>query len=190
MPRPLYKYRSLSNFQYFEDIILNNRLYATIYSNQNDSDEGFYFHTELALTSEDVRQTYIEKNRAKMCSLSKERNHRLLWGHYADGGRGVNIALEVNDDNLIANRNIIYEGLLEYNEYNNIPPNRRAIDILSRKMPEWEYEREKRYFTYNDYISVDIKEIILGSRINPENEDRVRTLVADNNPNIIIERQP
>lgn len=190
MPRPLYKYRSLSNFQYFEDIILNNRLYATIYSNQNDADEGYYFHTEITVP-EDIRElTYLEKQRVRFCSLSRERHHRLLWGHYADGGRGINIALEVNDSTIIAERNIQYEGLLEYSEYVNISPNRRVIDILSRKMPEWEYERENRYFTYNDYISVDIREIILGSRISPENEDRVRTLVADNNPNIIIERQP
>lgn len=186
MPRLLYKYRSLSNFQYFEDIICNNRLFVSNYRDQNDSDEGHYFHREPILPQEVIEQTYQEKNRIKICSLSMVSNGPTLWGHYADGSRGVNMVLEVNDENIVECRNIKYNGLLEYKEYINIPLHRRAIDILSNKLPSWEYEREKRYFTYNNYISVDIKKVILGCRISADNENRVRSLITENNPDIII----
>lgn len=40
----LYKYRSLDNFKFFIDIILNNRLYAAKYKDLNDPMEGQYYY--------------------------------------------------------------------------------------------------------------------------------------------------
>lgn len=186
MPRKLYKYRSLHNFDNFEDIIRNNRLYASSYQNLNDADEGHYYYSEDVINEVMRREIYNQKKILKICSLSQERNHPLLWGHYSDGSRGVNIVLNVNDNNIITTRNVKYEGLLEYNSQDNIPPNLKAINILTRKLPDWSYEKEKRIFTRNTYVSVVIREIILGARIAPEDERRIRTLIQEVNPNIRI----
>ena len=39
----LYKYRSLENFEFFLDILLNKRLYASSYKDLNDAMEGVYY---------------------------------------------------------------------------------------------------------------------------------------------------
>lgn len=42
----LYKYRSIENFQFFVDIILNKRLYAARYLDLNDPMEGHYIYAD------------------------------------------------------------------------------------------------------------------------------------------------
>ena len=187
MRKTFYKYRDLKNFSHFEKILLENKLHAGIYSDFNDENEGQYTYYE------DTRSQYIidkiksEKNKLRICSLSRKRDDILLWGYYANGSRGVNLVLEIVDKEIIEITDIKYQGLYDHQS---IAHDEEIISltkkILSRKLPNWKHESETRVFTRKEHVDVKIKEIILGSRISENNENNIRELVKNRNPKIKI----
>ncbi|WP_196140644.1 hypothetical protein [Aliikangiella sp. G2MR2-5] len=90
----LYKYRSLDNFQFILDILVNQRLYATSFDEMNDPMEGHYTHSNN-MTPEIIGDFDRYYKEIKICSLSKEKNEPLMWAHYADGARGIVIGVEL-----------------------------------------------------------------------------------------------
>lgn len=95
MTEILYKYRSISNFKNFVDIIVNNRLYAANFESLNDPMEGHYFYDKSTLDEKTRKEIYDKKSGLKICSLSKNSNNYLLWSHYAEGYRGVSIGVKL-----------------------------------------------------------------------------------------------
>jgi hypothetical protein len=91
--RLLYKYRSLTNFKSFVDIILRNRLYASLYKEMNDPMEGQYYYRQGEYDPRTLRTIRDEKQNLRVCSLSRNNHHELMWSHYADGQRGVAIGV-------------------------------------------------------------------------------------------------
>jgi hypothetical protein len=90
----LYKFRSLNNFEFIADIILNQRVYAAQFFDLNDPMEGLFKYThehEAAYIDEVVK----EKKRCRICSFSRTSENILMWSHYADGFRGVCIEVKV-----------------------------------------------------------------------------------------------
>jgi len=67
----LYKFRSLGNFKYFVDIILNNRLYAAKYNDLNDPMEGHYYYKSKEFDSGMREKLRGEKANLRICSLSE-----------------------------------------------------------------------------------------------------------------------
>ncbi len=173
MPREiLYKYRSLDNFEFFVDILVNQSLYATSYKNMNDPMEGIYYASSLSRSIiNDIRS---RKESMNICSLSKERNHPLLWTHYANGSRGVNLGVEITGHNLIK-REIIYGGTPLIDDC--INTSHTALEILTHKLYYWDYEKEVRIFNSNNtQIKVLIKEIILGEKISSHHKKLIKKL--------------
>lgn len=176
MPRPIYyKYRSLENFEFFVDILVNQQLYATTYPKMNDAMEGIYYASGLKPDILKNIRTYKEK--FNICSLSKKQDELLLWAHYANGSRGVNIGVEVTGHYLDI-RDIEYGDLPTINSC--ISPSTTAKEILTHKHESWRYEGEVRIFTQIEkpYIKVLVKEIILGKKITSQHKRLVTELAS------------
>ena len=187
IPDILYKYRSLSNFKHFVDIILNNRLYASNYFDLNDPMEGFYKYTAGLLDRHIIEKLKGEKRRLKICSLSKLRNNQQMWSRYADENRGVVIAVKI-DRIKLRPKLIKYNGLMYFQEsdysFNS------AEKILSHKNDFWSYEEEVRVFTHEEYVSVKILEIITGRKMTKTDCKFLERLKQKVNPAIDISNQP
>lgn len=161
----LYKYRGINNFEFLVDILVNNRLYACHFSELNDPMEGIYYYYSKDY---DQLKNYIEKNKLikndlNICSLSGKKNDPLMWTHYAQEERGINIGVKVINNN-IEKVEYMSSSLLA-NQNFNIQDDDAAKKILKSKLKDWKYENEKRVFTSGHYVEIEIHEIIFGSRI-------------------------
>lgn len=83
----LYKYKSLKQFEYFMDILTQNRLYGSTFKELNDPMEGFFQSKNF--TSEEWEKIKKAKDTVRICSLSKCHDNVLMWTHYADEHRGA-----------------------------------------------------------------------------------------------------
>jgi len=184
----LYKYKSIEQFKYFVDILARERLYAAQYFELNDPMEGQYLYTGSSNgVNKDIEQILkSRKNKIRICSLSKNYKSPVMWSHYANGHRGVVLGVKV-DPNKYNIRSVYYDGPMKIN-LKNLNPN-SAIDILSTKLKAWEYEEEERAFTLDgsQFIDIDLKKIIIGSRMNTRDKGLIKDLVDSICPEVEIE---
>ena len=171
----LYKYRGLSNFRFFVDIILKNRLYAGKYNSLNDPMEGMYISKNKLGDS-----LKNEKDETLICSLSSDPFNTLLWSHYAEEHRGVAIELKVKEPNQAIK--VLYDGICSIDKLE-CPT---AKDILSHKHEVWEYENEYRVFSNKMYINIEIESIICGTRMDNATIGIVKALRDKINPKIKV----
>ena len=168
----LFKYRSLDNFEFFVDILLNQRLFATSYENMNDAMEGIYYN--FGLPKQKLKDIKENKDSLKICSLSQAENDPLLWAHYANGSRGVNLEVEITGHDLDI-KEISYDGVPTIKEC--INTQQTAKEILTHKHESWKYEQEVRVFTTKQYVKIKIIRIILGEKISREHKELISSLV-------------
>lgn len=152
--RILYKYRGLDNFEFFGDIILNNKLYAAQFNTLNDPMEGHYYYS---VNNEDkksidrwMKDFFDRKQKHRICSLSKDNNNMLMWSHYANSHKGVCIGVTIESD-----FSVIHSGPVSY--VNDIPTVRSNVtpkDVLMKKLRSWDYEREHRVITSKQFVNV------------------------------------
>jgi len=57
----LYKYRSLKNFQFIADLLVNNRFYAATFSELNDPMEGLFLYAMGIPGEICIRRNYLEE---------------------------------------------------------------------------------------------------------------------------------
>lgn len=159
----LYKYRPISSFRFLADILLKKRLFASPYFNMNDPMEGFYLMSKKGKLDQSVETTLrSEKEKLRICSLSKWSGHPLLWSHYAEGHNGVAIGVEVSDPLCDVKEVQYVDRPLKINNYS--PDS--AKQILSHKLSAWSYESEVRVFVEGrDFVNITLREISLGSRL-------------------------
>jgi len=182
----LYKYRTIDNFRFFSDIILNNRLFAAKYNSLNDPMEGHYLYHDREITEQTRNLIYSNKENLKICSVSKDDDNFLMWSHYANGHKGVAIGVRF-DRNRYRVKDIDYSVELPHiTAYNS----NTAEDILSKKLDFWNYEKEVRVFTNaGNFIEVKIDKIIVGSKMSDQDYGFISKLVRKINPEILIRRK-
>ncbi|MCE7070941.1 DUF2971 domain-containing protein [Dyadobacter sp. CY327] len=179
----LYKYRSLSNFENFVDIVLNKRLYVALYKDMNDPMEGQYLYHSGAIDRITRDRIYGTKQRLKLCSLSSDSQNALMWSHYADGCRGVAIEVELAPGARL--RRVEYGELVEIFEPGIIEET--AEHILSHKLDIWSYEQEWRVFAEGtNFVDVRISKVILGQRMSPNYKSLVTKLLGRIDGNIVV----
>lgn len=175
MQQHYYKFRGLRDLKRFIDIILNKRLYASRYSELNDPMEGVYL-TE-PLNSNIIRLLKEEKYRTRICSVSKDYKHTLLWTHYADGHKGCCIEVSVPDER-VRPEDINYVRELPF-----INDQRQGKDMLIHKSTVWEYEEEVRFFSIKRFLNVKVHRVIFGIKITNEDynfyEKLIRSIDSD-----------
>ena len=190
----LYKYRSLSNFKRFLDILSRNRLYASSFDKLNDPMEGFFRYSGKFIDYVDELRN--EKQKSVICSLSKTYKDGLMWSFYADEHKGCCLEVEVTGKKGWRKIPVTYT---------NIPANVddtmsssliSSIDyILSTKSVSWRNEQEIRYVkklekNSKPTLSVRIHRIYLGIRMTQEDEGLIRKIVKilnDSHPKKPIE---
>lgn len=185
----LYKFRSLENFEFTADILLNNRLYASDFRNLNDPMEGIFMSNPKKKKKHNLIDKIIsKKEKLKICSLSKWMTNPILWAHYADGFRGICIEIEADRSKLDIEK-IDYQAFvpdIDYTSYKgmdteNFSSNDWAKIILIRKFGEWKYEEEYRIFSKKPFITNDFKitAVYLGMRISDVNKRILEKIVPD-----------
>ncbi len=141
----LYKFRSLQNKKDYCRIIdiIENGFYCNDFLGFNDMNEGVYVNNK-----NNAQITFSEKQKYKICSFSgvKALNSELMWGHYANTGRGVAIEINVEDCSNIKEVN--------YDTCDNLNTMEK---ILKNKSKEWDYEDEYRYLSTNDLANNKVK---------------------------------
>ncbi len=184
----LYKYRSIQEFKNFIDIIINSHLYAAPYFDMNDPMEGQYIYPDGTLSRDIVKAIKGEKQKMRICSLSRTPKNSLMWAHYADGHHGVVIGINV-DRNKYDVRPINYVGLSNVQHANINGTSETAKNILCHKYEAWHYEEEERIFVTDDskFADVNIEKIILGSRMVAQDKNLIRDLVSKIAPEITVE---
>ena len=193
-PYIFYKYKSLNktNFKFFIDIILNNRLHASIYKKMNDKMEGEYYGWIGEETFHDKLKE--GKNELKICSLGSSNDNPTLWEKYANKKRGIAIGVIIGETYKI--EPIQYVDESPFISINN--PNFQQQDIkqtaeyiLSHKLKKWESEKEWRVFVEdcNDYVDVKVIEIIIGIKMDETDHNLIKRLVEKINPDIKVKKQ-
>ena len=179
MAEILYKYRSLQNIERLFDIIINQRLYCSVFTKLNDPMEGFFWHSR-SLSKKRLNEIMKEKFSYRICSLSQSWQDIGLWTFYADEGRGCCIGVESTDDTW-KKRVIQYDNdLPNFDELKNNYGEIMAIEsILNTKLCRWSNESEIRFIkqTRNKYMPIRIRKVILGYKMNKEDEIIIRKMI-------------
>lgn len=180
-----YKYRSLDNFHYVLDIVINKRLFATTFSQMNDPMEGIYTGRQH-FNSIQMQALNQYRHDIKFCSLSRVDDNPLMWSHYADGSRGVviEVELDLNSED-IEIRDVIYGTSFELQHNSNIDE-QLAKDVLSHKASFWQYEEEVRVFTNQEFVPVKVKKIIFGEKADEERKNMLKKIINSFDPSIQI----
>lgn len=173
-----FKFRCLQDLRRFVDIILNKRLFASRYNELNDPMEGVYLTDPR--NREVIRLLKTEKYRTRVCSLSKDYRHTLLWAHYADSHKGCCIEVSVPTERGVPE---------EINYVNDLPiinDLREGKDLLIHKSTVWEYEKEVRFFSKNQFLNVKVHRVIFGKKITKEDFNFYKKLIQSIDPNIDV----
>lgn len=185
----LYKYKTLNNFKYFEDIIANNRLYLPKLKELNDPLEGicnmnfgfagcsYYFGTPVVHPH---YQSALDSFR--VLALTDNPNSIVMWAHYGDQFKGVCIQFKQRGA-LAAAKQVNYSNNLidPLDSLKYIPMTELAQVTLMQKSKEWEYEREYRVLVNDDrqYFQLDkgdIEAVYIGFNTSTENIELVRSV--------------
>lgn len=180
----LYKYRSLQNFKNLVDIFVNNRMYAAPYLELNDPMEGHYLYGSTGELDPNIERLIAgNKEKIRILSLSRSPEIALMWAHYADGNKGVAIGVKLDRGTDV--REVRYTGpyVVQARGFNDDS----AIEILTNKLRVWEYEQEERVFVrQGNFVSLSVREVILGSRMSNQDKSLVKKLVNLINPDIKV----
>lgn len=188
----LYKYRSLENIEFVLDIIKNDRLYCSSYSELNDPFEGVFNSVFDALSYtlpwtipltaklekfEEIQSIKgnLEVKHAKVCSLSKSLEDVRLWAYYADSHKGIVIEVDLPEKDLFE---VTYSPeLAEFGDALEAKPS--STDVLSFKTDHWAFEDEFRIIQQDSYYSVagNIKSIYAGVRLSDFHREILKNLL-------------
>lgn len=173
----LYKYKSLSNFEFVADILINNQLYAAHFEELNDPMEGDFDDEYTGIGY--ANQLREALNEVRICSLSERKDNPILWAHYADGFKGICIELEVPKSFPLSKIN--------YGPFNPVPLDQEdsvydwAVAVLSAKYEEWAHEEEYRILDNKKFITAGFKitAIYFGARTSDTYKTLIRKLVPE-----------
>lgn len=184
----LFKYRSLDNYKFVVDIIVNSRLYAATYSDLNDPMEGYYRYGDGGIPKDLLEKIDEARSRLRLCSLSRNPENALMWAHYANGHRGFLVAADV-DEKVYKLRSVQYDGPSYLRNASENGDEETAINVLCHKHEVWAYEEEERVFvTGANYIGITLREFILGSRMSPQDVSLFKKLVDAHCPHVPVRR--
>lgn len=160
----LYKYRSIENFKWLLDILMNERLYGASFKNLNDPMEGAYRY-DSKVPKAQRNLLLIDRSNTLICSLSERSDIGLMWTHYANEGKGCCIEIEVTSKTWKRIPVVYSDVLPNANDPINI--------VLGTKSSCWEYEKEVRYIrtvedvneTSRHYLEVQVTNVIFGYNV-------------------------
>lgn len=186
----LYKFKPLTDFEFVADIIMNDRLYSAELDNLNDPMEGL-FQYDHGIDRKIVEGIFTAKKQYKVCALTEDFKNPTLWAHYADSFNGICIEIEVDED-IITPHKITYIRdilLISHDRSDKLMGEPQpdaaemAIQSLTRKFKDWEYEQEFRLLNSNGtpYIEsgIKVKSVLFGLRTSIMYQDIIRKIVPE-----------
>lgn len=187
----LYKYRPIANWQFFEDIVINRRLYAAPYRTLNDPMEGLLYLFDKKVSTRYRDSVRVASGRLNVCSLCESRHNTLLWSYYAAGHTGVAIGVTVLDrtsPRVDKPQKVTYDMTvtIDPKTARSKLPGAVAKCVLSQKLTFWHHEKEQRVFTTQRYVPVEIREIVLGCSISKSDARAVRELTSRHAPAVPV----
>lgn len=147
----LYKFRSLGDecsFCRAKDILTSGQFWCSTLWDQNDPMEGVYCFIDNAMSKTERLSVFSTKNHYRICSFSDRVALRrpLMWGHYANGFRGIAIEVKVAAESVTK---VVYKKSTaewpiqsDYREREE-----RVKGLLTTKLTPWRTEREYRFLT-------------------------------------------
>lgn len=166
-----YKFRTVENFNFVIDILINKRLYCSNAKSLNDIMEG-----DVRVGNDGGREVEIletgleierELNKYRVCALSKIFDNHLLWAYYAGGFTGLAIEVDLPDSDITE---VTYDDEFIYLSELIDNHNKEMIvrKVLSKKYKIWRHEKEVRIITTSEFynLSNPIQRVIVGSRMN------------------------
>ena len=191
MPRTVfYKYRSLENWKFVLDIVVNSRLHAAPFPSLNDPMEGRYYYFGDTVARGFRKAIHNSRLRHNICSLSETKANTLLWSYYAAGHTGVAFGVQVATAGTARNvevRRVRYDsGIYIGPEAVRRSADLVALDILTQKQLPWEHEKEVRVFAATSFISVKLEELVLGCNISRADEELITAVTRRWHPRIRV----
>lgn len=179
----LFKYKSTDHI---EDVIINKRLWCSRYDALNDPMEWAFTSDNDKKDIEDLIND-TDKERWRICCLSKSEQYGLMWSMYGDEHRGVCIEVEIDVNNdeysqyTESNGNKWWYGDINYtSKAQQIESLGKDIkQVLWYKSKQWVHEQEVRFVKKltneidDNYMYVKINTIYLGRRMD---KDRARNI--------------
>lgn len=179
----LFKYKSTDHI---EDVIINKRLWCSRYDALNDPMEWAFTSDNDKKDIEDLIND-TDKERWRICCLSKSEQYGLMWSMYGDEHRGVCIEVEIDVDNGECceyterkDGNWFYGDVKYTNKVQQIENLRADLkQVLWNKSKQWVHEQEVRFVKKltneidDNYMYVKINTIYLGRRMD---KDRARNI--------------
>jgi hypothetical protein len=190
----IYKYRDFSTREFLSDILKKERLYCARYEDLNDPFEGILNTSRikkrvLKLHEEESIDLFLKKgysepvirhdwepiidfntlskldpsyDRTRVCSLSRSNDDVRLWSLYADSHRGCAVEIDIERcDGLYPVRYIT--------SLTDIPIDKAVV--LLYKSKHWSFEKEVRFVTSSNFISVKQKICSIQVGLRTTNED-------------------
>lgn len=147
MGRKLYKFGSFNEFT--RDIIITEEFFFSDWEKMNDPMEGLFQYYKEEHSQNEIDALYSEKNKYGISCFSKDYSEILMWSHYADNHNGVCIEVEIDDE--LCDKNSIIVKDVEYATnvqmlLSNDGTTPYSIELLSKKITKWKYEKEVRVF--------------------------------------------
>jgi len=150
MGEKIYKFSSLNEFA--RDIIITEKFFFSDWEKMNDPMEGLFQYYKEDHSRQEIVALYTEKNKYGISCFSKNYNEILMWSHYADNHNGICIEVEI--DRALCSKDKIEIKDMEYKKNiqmllkdDGTTPD--VIELLSKKITKWDYEKEIRFFCKN-----------------------------------------
>jgi len=183
----LYKYRSLDNWKFILDILLEERLYAASFKTLNDPMEGRYHYQRDEVSKAFDRSLRMSKDYWRICSLTTKPTSTLMWSYYAGGHTGVALGVVVPAKRGQTLRPVIYDSEVFLGPgHQQRPPRDVALEILSQKQQAWAHEEEVRVFSARPFVEVQLKRVLLGCHIADADKELLTRLVRTIAPKATI----
>ncbi|MDP5146904.1 hypothetical protein ORI98_10705 [Shewanella sp. ULN5] len=178
-----YKYKSLDNFEFLLDLILRERLYAALHHELNDPMEGVVKIDGTIPKDKEQEWDDLIKTFRIVC-FSRDKDHPLMWSHYAGGARGCVIEFQVMDDQQVHKVSYLKKPILTERHITRV----KAEEILVYKEKPWKYESESRCLLggNNTFLPIHIKSVTFGSRAEKSKVDMLLHILSLCKPDLKI----
>ena len=150
----LYKFRSLGTTEDYRRVVRildTGEFWCSKLWDLNDPMEGMYTSAAGLISPAVVSQGFSDKNNRVICSFSATDAIALptMWGYYANGFKGIAIAIEVDESEV---HMVTYSpDVAEWvNSARATTPTEQLQNILTTKLTPWSQEAEYRFITESD----------------------------------------
>lgn len=190
----LYKYRSLDSLDFALDILLNERLYCSAYTELNDPFEGQFqqipalrglLGSVLPLPTITMEEIMKDHPPIRVSSLSKTPSDVRMWSLYASSHTGISIEIDFDHPGTefpLEVRYLPHILKLEQSLLDEIQAEaHNAGYLLAFKTEHWCYEQEYRLICRNTFSHIKgaIRRVLVGHRADPQKVEILRKVRPD-----------